>query len=56
MSEEIDVKRTGESLMELAESLTLDDSEVTADEIVDKLEGRLLSAEEAGDIRRWLNT
>ena len=51
-----DIKQIGESLMTLAEHLTDIDCEITANEILDELSGRLICEEEASEVRTYLST
>lgn len=56
MKKEIEVKKVGEILVSLAEMLTVEDFEVTPDEILEGIEGNCLAPEEAARISEWLNT
>ena len=53
---EIDSTEVGKAIMKLAEQLTVDDCEITTDEILDVIEGRLMSVEEVGSVRAYLAT
>ena len=56
MTKEINIERTSKAIMELAESLTVTDYEVSADEVLETLEGMLISEEAAGNVAQWLCT
>ena len=56
MRTEIDVEKVGQAIMKLAELMTVQDAEMTADEILNVMEGRLMASEEAGNVRAYLNT
>lgn len=53
---EINEKLVGAQLMVLAELLTVEDCECTADDLLDAIEGRAMTCEEAKLIRSWLST
>lgn len=55
MKTEIDAKKVGAAVMILADLLTVEDCEMSTDDIMDALEGRVLSCEEAGAINEWLS-
>lgn len=54
MKTEIDAKKVGAALMSLAELMTAENAAMTAEELIDAMEGRVMAAEEAGDVRRYL--
>ena len=56
MNTKIDPKEVGEALMVLAELLSVEYAEMTAIELLNVLEGRAMSAEEAGDVAEYLTT
>tara|TARA_R110002126_G_scaffold194588_1_gene342581 strand:- start:1672 stop:1845 length:174 start_codon:yes stop_codon:yes gene_type:complete len=53
---EINEKLVGAQLMVLAELLTVEDWEFTANDLLDALEGGAITCEEAKLIRLWLST
>ena len=56
MRKKIDAEKVGQALIELAELMTVEDAEMTADELVNAMEGRVMAAEEAGCVREYLST
>lgn len=46
----------GQMLIDLAEQLSDEVCEITADEILGRLEGRSISEEDAGKVFQWMNT
>jgi len=56
MKKEISAKEVGDILVQLAESLTVEECEITADELLENIEGRSLSVEETGSVREYLST
>lgn len=42
--------------MELAEALSVEDCEITPEEILEVVEGRVIACEEVGAINIWLST
>ena len=54
MNIKIDIEKTGAAIKLLAELLTLDDSKVTADDLLNVLEGRVLMVEEVTDLKKFL--
>jgi len=48
-------KQIGDNLIELAELLSDDVCEVTADEILENIESRSICEEDAGEIKRYLS-
>ena len=51
-----EIENTGEAMMRLAEYLSDEHCEITADEILDELTGRLICEEDAGEVRVYLST
>ena len=55
MQTEINVEKVGAVIMWLAEALTVEDAEISTDDIVNILEGRAMSCEEAKAVNEWLS-
>ena len=53
---EINAKLVGAQLMVLAELLTVENCECYADDLLDEIEGRAMTCEEAKAVREWLRT
>mgnify|MGYP003639383965 CR=1 FL=1 len=56
MTKEINIERAAKAIMELAESLTITNYEVSADDVLETLKGMLISEEKAGNVAEWLST
>jgi hypothetical protein len=56
LEEEINIERAAKAIMELAESLTITNYEVFADDVLETLKGMLISEEKAGNVAEWLST
>ncbi len=50
------VNEIGDTLMELAELVSEDDCEITADELLENITGRAITVEDAGGIAAYLST
>jgi len=50
------IKKVGDSLIDLAESLSSDDCEITANELLENIAGRSISYEDATHIDRYLSS
>ena len=55
MKTEIDAAKVGAAIMILADLLTVEFAEISTDDLVDTLEGRCMSCEEAGAVNEWLS-
>jgi len=55
MAAKIDPKKVGDLLVTLAELLTIDGEEMTAKELIDSMEGFVMTRSEARDVRMCLS-
>ena len=54
MTDEINIEKAGFAVKHLAESLSTSDCEISTDEILENIEGRAISMEDAGNIREYI--
>ena len=56
MKTEIDIEKVGKAISVLAELMTVYEAEMTTDNLINAMDGRVMAAEEADDVREYLST